>query len=412
MYHNKVSINIRRFDESLLKCHLCDFECNLNIKLKHHIKRKHVISKYNCGECSFGSDLAANLWEHTNNTHTNLTEKENLFVKLIAEQNIDLLEEIEQLKKDTKNAFLELAKSIDSCFGLMKDEINSKLEKQNEMIESLINKTTLNSSIQANSVQTNNITGIDVYENVEKKKTKISLFNSKPKILVVKDSVGNAMSARIVEKASNCRVKTVDAAANLTPPSRPLKDIVHHELKNPGRDPIEYLVLSAPTDDINKLDTAHVSLGDNIDTYVEEAKKSSQNIVNLAESSLEQYSSLKKVVLMDHPSRFDTHSNDPSELKPYLARLANSEMKKQVETSIFKDKICIGNHSLSQPRKELFESRFVDHTRRIFDGVHMFGPSGHRDYTRSVTRIFRQAGLYFTNEMIEDRCKTLNQGNF
>ena len=144
MYHNKVSINIRRVDESLLKCHLCDFECNLNIKLKHHIKRKHVISKYNCGECSFGSDLAANLWEHTNNTHTNLTEKENLFVKLIAEQNIDLLEEIEQLKKDTKNAFLELAKSIDSCFGLMKDEINSKLEKQNEMIESLINKTTLN----------------------------------------------------------------------------------------------------------------------------------------------------------------------------------------------------------------------------------------------------------------------------
>ena len=37
--------------------------------------------------------------------------KEDMIMKLVAEQNLEILQEIECLKRDTKHAFLELAKA-------------------------------------------------------------------------------------------------------------------------------------------------------------------------------------------------------------------------------------------------------------------------------------------------------------
>ena len=39
-------------------------------------------------------------------------------------------------------------------------------------------------------------------------------------------------------------------------------------------------------------------------------------------------------------------------------------------------------------------------------------PTGSRDFTRSVTNIFKQAGLQYSNEMIQRRFRSFNQGNY
>ena len=75
------------------------------------------------------------------------------------------------------------------------------------------------------------------------------------------------------------------------------KDVVQYELSNPGRDPIEHLILSAPTDDITNLEVAHLSLDDEIEPLKMAVRKSSENMIKTAEKSLERNSSLKTVVL-------------------------------------------------------------------------------------------------------------------
>ena len=50
----------------------------------------------------------------------------------------------------------------------------------------------------------------------------------------------------------------------------------------------------------------------------------SRNIFNLAEKNLKQNPSISKVIIMEHPPRFDTPDMNPTSLKPNLAKLANA----------------------------------------------------------------------------------------
>ena len=148
--------------------------------------------------------------------------------------------------------------------------------------------------------------GLDLYLKKQMIQTKImpkvSLFNSKPKVLFVKDSVSHVTSARKLELASNCRVKSATAHTSKFDrhskvPEKNFKDVVQYELSNLGRHPIEHLILSAPTDDITNLEDAHLSLDDEIEPLKMAVRKSSENMIKTAEKSLERNSSLKTVVL-------------------------------------------------------------------------------------------------------------------
>ena len=132
VHHKTLRVDISLQKPQLIMCTFCDYSCNLNIKLKRHIERCHALeSKYSCDECQFTSNFVANIWEHTRQNHPSLhnfseLKTGELFIKLVAEQNMNIVEEMEQLKKDTKNAVLELAKSIDECFGPLKSDISEK----------------------------------------------------------------------------------------------------------------------------------------------------------------------------------------------------------------------------------------------------------------------------------------------
>ena len=109
--------------------------------MKKHIDSKHSNDwKYCCDHCDFGADFTASLWEHYAVMHAETSRafteanKETLVLKMISDLNTAIIEEMEQLIKDTKSAFLELVKAVDDCVGSsfeeLKSEINQKISGQ------------------------------------------------------------------------------------------------------------------------------------------------------------------------------------------------------------------------------------------------------------------------------------------
>ena len=155
----------------------------------------------------------------------------------------------------------------------------------------------------------------------------------------------------------------------------------------------DVLVMSAPTVDITNLDTSKLVSSDNTDYLQEKVMLSSQNMFNIAVTSLEKNKNLSKVVIMEHPPRFDKKEVDPTSLKPALVRFANSTLSYLWLNSPHKDRILIGSHSLeSSGSGEIYHARYVTRSGRQ-DGVHFWGQNGREQYTNSVKNIFMMAEL-------------------
>ena len=127
----------------------------------------------------------------------------------------------------------------------------------------------------------------------------------------------------------------------------------------------------------------------------------------LAKRSLDQNPNLSKVILMEHPPRFDKLDVDPTCLKPTLARLANSTLGQLWLNSPLKDRIFIGRHSLeSYGSGHKHEARYVNQVSGKSDGVHLYGPKGCEDYTKSVKIILAQAILKNNRAKTSTECGT------
>ena len=97
----------------------------------------------------------------------------------------------------------------------------------------------------------------------------------------------------------------------------------------------EMLVMTAPTVDITNTDNTKMS------EHVIEQRviESSKNMFVIAEQALMENNNLKKVIIMEHPPRFDKN-------KSKLVQVANNAMNKFHANSPYKDMIVVGHHSL------------------------------------------------------------------
>ena len=218
-----------------------------------------------------------------------------------------------------------------------------------------------------------------------------------PKILYVADSVGHTASILNVELNSKSRVVTAKAYSsvydvNARWPKQNFSEVVKNNLENQGRDNYDVLVMSAPTVDISNLDTSKLTSNDSTKIYKQKVIESSHNMFRVAEESLKMNPGLSKVVIMEHPPRFDDKLVDPTLLKPTLAKLANSTLGKLWQNCSLKDKIVIGRHSLENSGAvEEHSARYEDQRTGRYDGVHLYGYKGRKDYTNSVKTIFMVA---------------------
>ena len=85
--------------------------------------------KYSCKECDFATDYVANTWRHTLKQHPDPSlelmpeQNENeVMLKCVAEQNAQIIEELDTFKNVFNGAFEKLADIV----GSLKDESNEK----------------------------------------------------------------------------------------------------------------------------------------------------------------------------------------------------------------------------------------------------------------------------------------------
>ena len=430
----RVDLNVP--DQRVIRCNMCDYKCRYTIQYKKHMAKEHnPESKYSCKECDFTSNFIGQGWEHRLEAHPDaedhFTEKEtkNFVLMIVAEQTNSLMEEVASLKSDTKNAFKQLSMTVKTCIEDVKGENNEKCitlgntvakiydqivkmekaivrgkttitEKQKKApksyaeiavksngkkVDMKLKKPTVPSS---SSPPSGPIPSTTASFKVPPRQTKSAPksrtpFTQQPKVLYVGDSVGQTANLRIVEKSLNCRIKSTKAYSSTKDdtskwPKKNFNDVVAHSLKNPGIEEYNVLVMSAPTVDITNIDT-------NESTKEEAEQKvinSSKNMFNIAQRTLSQNKSLTKVVLMEHPPRFD------GKLKTELAKLANSTLGQMWVLFPLKGRIVIGRHSLESPGVgPTHLARYKDNTTGRYDAVHFYGRSGVRHYTDSVKTI-------------------------
>ena len=224
-------------------------------------------------------------------------------------------------------------------------------------------------------------------------------------MLYVGDSVGHTANLRIIENFSQFRIKSARAYSAVHDnkarwPDRNFENIVKRNLKNPGRDKYDVVVMTSPTVDISNLDTLSVSDYDYVENKV---IASSNDMFKIAHRALTEYPTLRKVVIFEHPPRFyDVH-------KSKLVNLPNNTLNQLWCNSPFRNKIILGRHSLeSSGVGAAHTDRFQDYNTGRYDGVHLLGPTGVRDYTGSVKNILM---LAFPNQIPAKTSARAERGN-
>ena len=430
--HMSLLVDLKESDQNSIKCDQCDYRCKYNMQLKKHMKKHISPAKYKCKECEFSTEFVASAWEHKVTDHPdeadNISpkESENIALKIVAEQTTSISEDMDLLKRDTKNALAEIMEAINN----MKNENNEKCKMLGNTVVKLVNKISrIEKALPDKHPHSNDKPKTKVDEKLESKRSKTSKtsrsakepetkkpqsyippsppqvprksepqtkpsmpkepivkktsFLKKPKVLYVGDSVGHTANLRLVEIASNCRISTANAFSSVQDgnslwPDTSFAKVVKENLQSQTNDDYEILVMSSPTVDISNLNT---NLPPNMSTenLEEKAILSSRNMFNTAQEALSMNCNLKKVIIMEHPPRFD----DP--LKSKLAELANTTLSQLWAISPQNNRIFIGRHSLVNPGSgSMHLARYKDHFTGRYDGVHLYGRRGVKDYTDSV----------------------------
>ena len=107
---------------------------------------------------------------------------------------------------------------------------------------------------------------------------------------------------------------------------------------------------------------------------------------------------------MEHPLRFDDLTVDPSSLKRYLVRLANVTLNQLWLNSNLKNRIVIGRHSLHSSGTDIAHmARYQNQDTGRYDGDHLYGSTGCKDYTKSMKNVLKSALQSFDLTQVKDR---------
>ena len=415
----------------------------MNKQLQKHIGTKHQVQeetcKYKCDSCEYKAMFIGELWQHMFKKHPGVDKEfsprgvKDSILNLLAEQNMDLMEELNALKKDLKDSF----EQFNENFMKMKEESDRKESDDKQAFQALTTKVnhlenntksafmelskkmnTLQAkptgpieepSQSSPSVQGTNPPGVQSPpgssppqvpagppppKNANKRRK--SKYQLKPKVLLVTDSLGRDIEYNKIERSENIRIRTVKAYSSVENksarwPQLNVMDMVQQEVSNtPHGDGYDYLILSAPTVDITNVDTTNFSPSESTTEIKQEVIVSCQNMMEVAENALKKNIRLKKVILMSHPPRFDTADVDPMSLKQAMAKFANRTILQLWLDSPLKHKIFIGEHRL-ECSIETLKLRYTDDKNGRYDGVHMYGNAGKKAYSNSVLTILKDA---------------------
>jgi hypothetical protein len=177
-------------------------------------------------------------------------------------------------------------------------------------------------------------------------------------------------------------------------PHRNVNVVIRQELAKKEYDTV---ILGAPTVDITNQD---ISMGLH-DDNVAESIASSHSMVEAAEYAIKS-GRAKKVILLHHIPRYDTSKDDPDGVRPQLAQLANTHLKKARDSSEYAQDILVGEHTGLEGSGSTRTDRYTNDQTHIrsstvrlgkYDGVHMYSQEGAQALTSSLLAIFHRAKM-------------------
>ena len=419
------------------KCNQCAFVCESKEELKLHTQSYHMSTrvnieridpeqeknkeenmKFKCNLCNFQSHHLVHLYEHKYSDHPEspmefnpkkVTVKD-MVLNLIAEQSIEIIEEIQDMRREMKGALEqishEMRRNVENVAQAAVTKISDKIvafEKKYDGMkkdkeEPQAPSVTAPCPQVAAPLPPPNIsqTAPEIQQRTSQFKRRKTKFLRKPKILFVGDSIAHSVDIAAVEMETQSRIRTKKAYSSIHDtrarwPCKNFSDVTPDALADTFEDDeFSQMVLSAPTVDISNTDTSRLRTSDNIEVYKQKIAISCENMFTVAQNALSRHPQLKTVVIMEHAPRFDVAFNDPTGLKSKLATFANSTLAQLWQSSPMKNKIVIGKHTLDCP-DDMINAWYKDDSSSRYDGVHLYGSRGRDAYTKSVLEIIKSA---------------------
>ena len=352
-----------------------------------------------------------------------------MILNYIAEQNLEIMEEVITFKKDVKASFAKLTGDIKEVFNDLDKVTNVKDEETKNSLDEIKVKihnlekhagifentkripvsvpppipSPSNSVPPAPSVITSSpslstpppVSMKSTSQTTESNKmfanTKTKFLN-KPKVLYIGDSVAHNNDFRNLERATKTRICTKRAYSSVKDgrarlPFKNFADVTREALSETNHgDDFTTLILSAPSDDITNIDISEAKSDDDITWFEQDVHQSCQNMFSIAQTALKSHPKMKKIIILEHAPRFDCKDIDPLSLKSKLARFANKTFQELWLASPHKKSIQIGKLNM-ECSDDLVEARYRDEINGRFDGVHMYGVFGKRAFTRNLIRV-------------------------
>ena len=112
--------------------------------MKKHLKQNHKPApNYSCKECEFTSKYIADAWKHGFEVHPERETEykpqltQNDILKIVAEQNTVLIEEIDFLKRNIQESFSKLNGILETSIGGLKEDTDKKCKTLSEAMSKL-----------------------------------------------------------------------------------------------------------------------------------------------------------------------------------------------------------------------------------------------------------------------------------
>ena len=129
-----------------------------------------------------------------------------------------------------------------------------------------------------------------------------------------------------------------------------------------------------------------------LEYFKQETVMSAKNTFDSCLLALERQPSLKSIVIMKQTPRYDPVSIDPFSLKPALSQLYNNTLTELLMSCPLKNKIHLGAHNIDCSGA-ILSARYRHTKTGRFDGVHLYGSSGSKAYTKSILNILKNTSL-------------------
>ena len=380
--------------------------------------------RYECTECDYDSNLITHLWFHTLEVHTpkafegvktKSVSNEEQALNLVAEQNNDIIIAISNLKAGISLALHDFDDRMQKSLNEIKEECrNNKkvMDEASKDISKLITNMERIESTSLEALKTIENKLDDLSQNVnsssdtnpnpppteEPHPSEIPPSSSKLEMLVVADSIGKNANFRLLESRSQVLLRTATAYTALADsdarnPETNFKTVVKKEIK---KRKFSYLVMGGGTNELSNLDTTAIN-ADKFEDLEKKAVDSARNYFSIAEETLKENPSLRKIVLLNRISRFDLLHKDPLQIKHQLSNLANLEYSKLHTRSSLKDKIIIGKHNIDNSIFNRDQMYGIPGAGK-YDGIHMFGRKGKIAFTNSLLDILKSAEIIKTSD--------------